>query len=131
MVIASAARGNLKSRQRETEVVFGGLIDEETVQAGSRALAAGGFKADLAIVGEPTRLQVVTAHKGSLWLELATRGRAAHGAAPQFAKNPVHELAHIVAVIEMDYAPPFPRPHPPLTAPPPAHPAIISAPTPP
>jgi len=80
------------------------LIDEEHAQAGSRALAASGFKADLAIVGEPTKLQVVTAHKGSLWLELATRGRAAHGATPHLGQNAVHEMARIVDVLETDYA---------------------------
>jgi acetylornithine deacetylase/succinyl-diaminopimelate desuccinylase-like protein len=80
------------------------LIDEENAQAGSRALAASGFKADLAIVGEPTELQVVTAHKGSLWLQLETRGKAAHGATPQFGKNAIHEMSRIVNVLETDYA---------------------------
>lgn len=93
-----------KSRPQETEIVFAGLIDEENVQAGSRALAARDFKADLAIVGEPTRLQVVTAHKGSLWLRLETHGRAAHGATPQLGKNAVHEMARIVDVLETEYA---------------------------
>ena len=93
-----------KSRPLETEIIFAGLIDEENAQAGSRALAASGFKADLAIVGEPTKLQVVTAHKGSLWLRLETRGRAAHGAQPHLGKNAVHEMARIVDALETDYA---------------------------
>ncbi len=93
-----------KSRPGETEVVFAGLIDEENAQAGSRALAGSGFKADLAIVGEPTRLQVVTAHKGSLWLQLETHGKAAHGATPQLGRNAVHEMARIVEAFETDYA---------------------------
>jgi len=62
------------------------------------------MKAALAIVGEPTRLQVVTAHKGSLWLKLETRGRAAHGSAPQLGQNAVHEMARIVDWLETDYA---------------------------
>jgi acetylornithine deacetylase/succinyl-diaminopimelate desuccinylase-like protein len=80
------------------------LIDEEHAQTGSRALVKNKFKADLAIVGEPTRLQVVTAHKGSLWLELETRGKAAHGATPQLGKNAIHEMARIVDLLETDYA---------------------------
>ena len=104
MLTALCELANSKSRPRETEIVFAGLIDEEHMQAGSRALAAGGFKADLAIVGEPTKLQVVTAHKGSLWLELATHGRAAHGATPQLGKNAVHEMARVVDALETDYA---------------------------
>jgi len=91
-------------RPQSTEIVFAGLIDEENAQEGSRALVAEGFKADLAIVGEPTRLAVVTAHKGSLWLELSTKGRAAHGATPSLGRNAVHAMARIVDWIETDYA---------------------------
>jgi len=104
MLSALCELANSKSRPLETEIVFAGVIDEENAQAGSRALVASGFKADLAIVGEPTKLQVVTAHKGCLWLELSTRGRAAHGATPQRGKNAVHEMARIVDVLETDYA---------------------------
>jgi acetylornithine deacetylase/succinyl-diaminopimelate desuccinylase family protein len=104
MLSALIELAEAKSRPLETEIIFAGLIDEEHAQAGSRALAASGFKADLAIVGEPTKLQVVTAHKGSLWLELETRGKAAHGATPQFGKNAIHEMARIVDLLETDYA---------------------------
>ena len=104
MLTALCELANAKSRPQETEIVFAGLVDEENAQIGSRALAASGFKANLAIVGEPTRLQVVTAHKGSLWLQLETRGRAAHGATPQLGQNAVHEMARIVDLLETDYA---------------------------
>jgi acetylornithine deacetylase/succinyl-diaminopimelate desuccinylase-like protein len=104
MLSALCELANSKSRPLETEIIFAGLIDEEHAQAGSRALAASRFKADLAIVGEPTKLQVVTAHKGSLWLELETRGKVAHGATPQFGKNAIHEMARIVDLLEADYA---------------------------
>jgi acetylornithine deacetylase/succinyl-diaminopimelate desuccinylase-like protein len=104
MLSALAELAAAKTRPRETEIVFAGLIDEENAQAGSRALVTGGFKADLAIVGEPTRLQAVTAHKGCLWLELTTRGRAAHGAKPWLGKNAVHAMARVVNTIEDDYA---------------------------
>jgi acetylornithine deacetylase/succinyl-diaminopimelate desuccinylase-like protein len=131
MLTALCELANAKSRPQETEIVFAGLVDEENAQAGSRALVADKFTgpvwssafrrpegagdhpnrlkaelqtADLAIVGEPTRLQVVTAHKGSLWLQLETRGRAAHGATPQLGKNAVHEMARIVDLLETDYA---------------------------
>jgi acetylornithine deacetylase/succinyl-diaminopimelate desuccinylase-like protein len=104
MLSALCELADSKSRPLETEIIFAGLIDEEHAQAGSRALAASGFKADLAIVGEPTKLQVVTAHKGSLWLELETRGKAAHGATPHLGKNAIHEMARIVDILETDYA---------------------------
>ncbi|HEY5043253.1 MAG TPA: M20 family metallopeptidase [Verrucomicrobiae bacterium] len=104
MLAALCELAGEKSRPQETEIVFAGLIDEENAQAGSRALAAGGFKAHLAIVGEPTQLRVVTAHKGCLWLQLETRGKAAHGATPQLGKNAVHAMARVVEVLETNYA---------------------------
>jgi acetylornithine deacetylase/succinyl-diaminopimelate desuccinylase-like protein len=93
-----------KQRPRETEIIFAGLVDEENAQAGSRTFAASGMKADLAIVGEPTRLQVVTAHKGSLWLQLETRGKSAHGSRPELGRNAVHTMSRIVDTLETDYA---------------------------
>jgi succinyl-diaminopimelate desuccinylase len=91
-------------RPAETEIVFAGLVDEEDSQAGSRALAATGPGADLAIVGEATRLKVVTAHKGSLWLRLETRGKSAHGAHPELGRNAVHAMARIVELLQTKYA---------------------------
>ena len=95
-----------RSRQRpaHTEIIFTGLIDEEIGQSGSRAVADSGRKADLAIIGEPTRLQVVTAHKGNLWLKLETHGKAAHGSRPDLGRNAVHEMARIVDLLETTYA---------------------------
>jgi acetylornithine deacetylase/succinyl-diaminopimelate desuccinylase-like protein len=87
-----------------TEIIFLGLVDEEYQQAGSRAIARAGWKADLALVGEPTRLKVVTAHKGVLWLKMKTRGRAAHGARPELGRNAVHAMAKVVDRLETDYA---------------------------
>ena len=104
MLSALCALAQSKTRPQATAIVFAGLIDEEHAQAGSRALAASGFQAALAIVGEPTKLQVVTAHKGSLGLQLETRGLAAHGATPHLGKNAVHEMARVVDVLETDYA---------------------------
>jgi acetylornithine deacetylase/succinyl-diaminopimelate desuccinylase-like protein len=121
MLTALCELAESKNRPRETEIIFAGLIDEEHAQAGSRALVTQASRlcvaekrthrrdacatiTALAIVGEPTRLQVVTAHKGSLWLQLATRGRAAHGATPHLGQNAVHEMARIVDVLETDYA---------------------------
>ncbi len=99
--LAQVAKG--KQRPTETEIVFCGLIDEENAQCGSRALGKR-IRADLAIVGEPTRLKLVTAHKGSLWLRLETRGKSAHGARPELGINAVHEAARIVDLLETKYA---------------------------
>ena len=95
---------NRKKRPSETEIIFVGLMDEECNQTGSRAFAKLRMKADLALVGEPTRCRVVTAHKGDLWLRLTATGKAAHGARPELGRNAVHALAQCINAIETDYA---------------------------
>jgi acetylornithine deacetylase/succinyl-diaminopimelate desuccinylase-like protein len=104
MLMALCELAQSRHRPRETELVFAGLIDEEHGQTGSRALVAKGMRADLAIVGEPTRSQVVTAHKGTLWMKLETRGRAAHGSSPELGRNAVHAMARVVELLETAYA---------------------------
>jgi acetylornithine deacetylase/succinyl-diaminopimelate desuccinylase-like protein len=100
-LIVLARRG---PRPAATELAFAGLVDEENAQTGSHALADSALRADLAIVGEPTRLRVVTAHKGNLWLRLTTHGKAAHGSCPHLGKNAVLEMSRIVNLLETEYA---------------------------
>ena len=103
MLCALMTMAQHQNRPSQTEIVFAGLVDEEDGQTGSRALAGSGFKADLAIVGEPTECKIVTAHKGSLWLRLETHGKAAHGSRPEFGKNAVHEMARVVDLLQTSY----------------------------
>jgi acetylornithine deacetylase/succinyl-diaminopimelate desuccinylase-like protein len=104
MISALLQLAKEEKRPSKTEIVFAGLVDEESAQLGSRALAASGFKAELAIVGEPTSLRVVTAHKGSLWLRFETKGKSAHGSRPELGRNAVHEMSKVVNLLESDYA---------------------------
>jgi succinyl-diaminopimelate desuccinylase len=104
MLSALAKVANASRRPAETEILLAALVDEESIQAGSRTLVKSRLRADFAIVGEPTRLKVVTAHKGVLWLELKTHGKAAHGARPELGKNAVHEMARAVDLLETKYA---------------------------
>jgi len=104
MLSALCTLAQAPGRPAQTEIVFAGLVDEENHQTGSRALAATGLRADLAIVGEPTGLKVVTAHKGDLWLTIQTRGKSAHGACPELGRNAVHAMARVVEILETTYA---------------------------
>lgn len=100
-VLAVAQSGR---RPMSTEILFVGLVDEENGQAGSRYYAKHGDRAALAIVGEPTQLEVVTAHKGDVWLRVRTRGLSAHGATPERGRNAIHAMARVVELIETEYS---------------------------
>ena len=117
MLTAVCELAQSPTRPAATEIVLAALIDEENGQAGSRALVAGGFQADLAIVGEPTLCRVVTAHKGNLWLRIETRGKAAHGAKPELGVNAIRQMARVVETIEGPYAAALKRRRHPLLGP--------------
>jgi acetylornithine deacetylase len=70
----AAADGSLQG-----EVIVAAVVDEEFESLGTRALVARGVRADAAIVTEPTKLAIMPAHKGFVWLDVVLRGRAAHG----------------------------------------------------
>ena len=70
----SAARDRLAG-----EIVVAITADEEYESIGTRAMLTRGVRADAAIVGEPTRLEVMPAHRGFVWVEVMVMGRAAHG----------------------------------------------------
>ncbi len=104
MLFALCERARTSGPPASTEIIFAGLIDEEFAQLGSRTLAATRYRADLAIVGEPTRLRVVTAHKGNFWMRLRVRGRSAHGASPELGINAIHRMSRAVDLLETTYA---------------------------
>jgi acetylornithine deacetylase len=59
-------------------LLYAAVADEEDRSLGTRHLVQR-YRADGAVVTEPTEMQVVTAHRGMLWYEVETLGRAAHG----------------------------------------------------
>ena len=114
-----------RHRPANTEIVFIGFVDEECNQTGSRAFSKLKLKANLALVGEPTRCRVVTAHKGDLWLRLSTRGKAAHGARPELGRNAVHTMAKCIDAIETEYAQNLEKKRHPVLGPPTINTGIV------
>lgn len=75
----SAAAARAAQRGLVGEVIVAAVSDEEHLSAGTRELLRRGVRADAAIIGEPTGLAIMPAHKGFAWVEVQVRGRAAHG----------------------------------------------------
>ena len=80
------------------EVWFAGLAGEEAGQHGAHALAAK-ERFDLVIAGEPTELNFVHTHKGSMFLTLSTTGIAVHAANPRLGRNAIHPMLDVLAHI--------------------------------
>ncbi len=90
-------------------ITLAAVIDEETENLGAEALIKGGFKADGAIVGEPTDNAVAVGHKGLEWVELEFKGRAAHSSTPEAGVNAIAAAADFVSLVEKDLLPEFAR----------------------
>jgi succinyl-diaminopimelate desuccinylase len=63
---------------------------------------------DWLVVGEPTSLDVVVAHRGALWLEVVAHGRTAHGSMPHLGVNAIDgllDLLHALRDLRIDYTP--------------------------
>ena len=74
-----AAAARAAAQGLSGEVIVAAVADEEYASEGTRAVLAHGVRADAAIVTEPTRLAIMPAHRGFVWLEVVVHGRAAHG----------------------------------------------------
>lgn len=55
---------------------------------------------DLAIVAEPTELDVVVAHKGAVRWRVHTRGRSAHSSQADQGDNAVYKMARVLLALE-------------------------------
>ena len=77
-VKAAAERGSLSR-----SVCLAATVDEEFQFTGVKKFIELGARAEMAVVGEPTQLDVVVAHKGVLRWEIETTGRSAHSSTPE------------------------------------------------
>jgi acetylornithine deacetylase len=77
-------------------VVFLGSVDEEYLMRGAESFARSGRVIDGAIVGEPTNLEIVVAHKGFVRWKLHTVGRSAHSSNPQLGENAIYDMATLL-----------------------------------
>jgi acetylornithine deacetylase len=74
MSVAAAAQ----ERGLSGDLVVSAVADEEALSIGAERVAET-VAVDAAIVAEPTEMRLAIAHRGFVWLQLETQGRAAHG----------------------------------------------------
>jgi acetylornithine deacetylase len=80
-------------------LLIAAVVDEECNSLGTQKLVTE-HTAQAAVVLEPTDLQLCVAHKGYAWLEVETRGRAAHGSRPEEGRDAILHMGRVLAQIE-------------------------------
>ena len=74
--------------------------DEESSMAGARHLVASGRpKADYAIIGEPTGLQPIYAHKGVSMMTITVHGAAGHSSDPSLGNNALETMHTVMGAL--------------------------------
>lgn len=98
-----AARWAAQSGQKlQGDLVVLATVDEENQGLGARTFVESGGMRSVGgiVIGEPTLLDLVIAHRGLLWLELTVMGKAAHGAMPERGVNAILPLAAMLSRID-------------------------------
>jgi len=94
-----AARVAAERGFRRGRLVVAAVVDEEYASIGADALVAQ-WSADLAVVTEPTDLQIGVAHKGFAWIDIDTQGRAAHGSRPRDGRDAIVRMGRVLNRLE-------------------------------
>ena len=81
------------------DLIVACVADEEHASFGTEEVIAR-FKADAAIVTEPSHLELTVAHKGFAWYEVVVRGRAAHGSRPELGVDAIAKSGRFLTAIE-------------------------------
>ena len=75
------------------------MVDEEFGSIGAEALVTK-WKADAAVVGEPTDMKIAVGHKGFEWVEITTEGIAAHGSRPSEGRDAIFRMGRVLSRLE-------------------------------
>jgi len=80
-------------------LIVAAVVDEEYASIGADALVRE-WTADAAVVTEPTDLRIGIGHKGFAWIDVETRGRAAHGSRPRDGRDAIMRMGRVLQRLE-------------------------------
>lgn len=104
-MIAAMAAIKRAGIELKGDLVFAGVIDEENKSEGTISLIKSGIKADAAIVGEPSQLDICVGHRGLEWFEFYFRGKTVHGGKQKEGINAINKAAKFMLRVEQELLP--------------------------
>jgi acetylornithine deacetylase len=84
---------------RAGRLIVAAVVDEEYASLGADALVTR-WRADAAVVTEPTDLEIGVGHKGFAWFEVETKGIAAHGSRPRDGRDAILRMGRVLQALE-------------------------------
>jgi succinyl-diaminopimelate desuccinylase len=95
-IVTAICRLAEQTKRLQGDLIFLASAGEETDSCGTKKFVEEHAK-DLpstagVIIPEPTDFDIITAHRGILWLEITTKGKTAHGSTPQLGINAINSM---------------------------------------
>jgi len=90
-----AASGGLTAGR----LVIAAVADEEHKSLGAQELVKR-WRADGAVIPEPTGLTMALSHRGFAWIEVETKGVAAHGSRPREGRDAIFRMGRVLDWLE-------------------------------
>ncbi|NIP26263.1 MAG: M20 family metallopeptidase [Phycisphaerae bacterium] len=87
----------------EGDIIFFGAAGEETDSCGTKRFVSncGGLPEITGVVlTEPTDFEIITAHRGMLWLKVQTFGKTAHSSTPKLGVNAIASMKSVLDELE-------------------------------
>jgi acetylornithine deacetylase len=81
------------------DILVACVADEEYASLGSEEVVKH-FRADAAIVTEPSGLQFTIAHKGFVWFDVTVHGVSAHGSRPELGVDAIAKMGKFLSALE-------------------------------
>lgn len=103
LAVAVRAAARFDARSLQQPLIILGTADEESSMCGGRALVESGRpRARHAIIGEPTGLRPIRAHKGILFDAIRVHGTAGHSSNPALGHNALEGMHQVMQAL-MEY----------------------------
>lgn len=93
------AADRARTRGLRGDLIVACVADEEYASIGTEEVVRS-FRADAAIVTEPSHLELTVAHKGFVWFDVLVRGRAAHGSRPELGVDAIAKAGKFLVALE-------------------------------
>lgn len=81
------------------DVIFQSVVEEESGGSGTLATVLRGYKADAAIIPEPTNMKIFPKQQGSMWFRIHVKGRSAHGGTRYEGVSAIEKSLNVVDYI--------------------------------
>jgi len=99
MMAAAACIADKHIQERGIMIIFNS--DEESVNKGMRRIVeTRELKADAAVIGEPTEMNVCLGNKGYASYYITVKGLACHASAPEKGDNAIYKMGHVLKRLE-------------------------------